>query len=92
MPYAGTVRIRWQIKSGQIATTATITVSGSIATCSDGALQRSYKTGSCDLFVVAGDLIRVSVKSDTNGLAYMRKVRVYYNVVNSPGTGSVLND
>jgi hypothetical protein len=97
VPYAGTVRVRWQIKSGHKFAAAHIAVAGSIAKCSGSTLSLTYDGDSCLLFVVAGDLVQVTVHGEDLGngefaLGYMRNVRLYYNVVNSPGTGSVLND
>ena len=97
VPYAGTVRVRWQIKSGHIGAFANLKVAGSIASCSSGTLSQTYQGGSCTLFVVAGDLVRAFVAGEDLGggnfsLAFMRNVRLYYNVVNSQGTGTVLND
>jgi hypothetical protein len=92
VPYAGTVRVRWQIKATQTGAFANLKVEGQIASCSDSTLSKTYVGGTCVLYVVAGDMIRVSVSGESATLAYMRNVRVYYNVVNAPGTGTVLND
>jgi hypothetical protein len=92
VPYSGTVRVRWKIKATQTGAFANLKVEGQIASCSDSTLSKTYEGGTCLLYVVAGDMIRVFVSGEGATLAYMRDVRIYYNVVNAPGTGTVLND
>jgi hypothetical protein len=98
VPYAGMVRVKWEIKSGKSSRFANASVVGQIGTCSSSTLMLTYQAGSCELRVVAGDLIDVFVKGEPgqNGtnysLAFIRNVRVFYSIVDSQGAGAVLND
>lgn len=98
VPFPGTVRVKWQIKSDGSGQPANLSVSTQIGTCSDSHSGANYKTGACDIRVVAGDIVEVSARGTQNfttfvfSTAFMRNVRVFYNVVDSTGAGQVLND
>src|SRR6185437_12273291 len=95
VPFAGIVRIKWQIKSDGSGQPANITAGSQLGTCSDSHPGANYKIGTCDLRVVAGDIIEVSARGTQNFMtfifstAFMRNVRIFYNVVDSTGAGQV---
>jgi hypothetical protein len=97
VPYAGVVRVRWQLKSDGTGI-ATATVLGTIDTCSSTNGTTAYQLGICDLRVVAGDRVLVSARGTMDpftfvtSTAFIRRVRITFNVVDATGVGATLVD
>jgi len=104
VPYAGVVRVRYQYKSdGSGPQTVSLGITSAIDfnnTCGTSTSATTFQSGTCDLKVVAGDRVRLQAQGqmtffpDPPGQSTptVRNVRLFWNVVNSPGTGSVLQD
>ena len=99
VPYAGKIRVRWQIKSGDSGKQASLVVTSRIENCTDNTTLTTYKAGQCDIRVAAGDLVQfvLSGTPDINppfitSTAFVRNARVYYNVVDATGLGAVKTD
>ena len=98
VPFRGVVRVRWQMKSDGSGQLATANIVSSIDSCTSGTVAPTYQPGACNLRVVAGDLIEVSASGTMHPTtfifsdAFIRNVRVFYNVVNNPATGVTLAD
>src|SRR3954471_21277457 len=60
LPYPGQVRIRWQVKSDGSGNPATVTAGGQLGACSSSNSTAAYRTGVCELRVVAGDILQVT--------------------------------
>ena len=89
VPFAGVVRVRWQLKSdgsGHKATTTIYSATG-FDHCFASTTATTYQQRVCNLHVVRGGDIVASLFSGR-----IRNVRVYYDVVDHPGTGKVLLD
>lgn len=95
VPFAGIVRVRWQVKSDGSGGKVDANISSSIDNCTSSTTAATYQQGQCNLRVVAGDLIDVTASSFlgmSGATAFINNVRVFYNVVNNPGTGITLAD
>ena len=98
VPYAGIVRVWWQIKSNESGKVATVSAAGQIGNCTDSSTAQIFVTQSCDLRVVAGDRILVTASGQVdlvtfiNSSVSLRNVRLKWNVVNATGAGAVLLD
>ena len=78
---------------------ATAEVTSSIGSCSSVNNTATYQLGVCDLRVVAGDRIVVVGRgffqispTPAQSTAFIKNVRIYYNVVDATGTGVTLAD
>jgi hypothetical protein len=95
VPFAGQVRIRWQFKSDGSGATARSGAGGMGHSCQPSTTAATYQQGVCDARVMAGDRLSVgasSLASYRGHVAYVRNVRIYYNVVDNLGTGTTLVD
>lgn len=99
VPYAGTVRASWQLRSNESGKTATVSVTSLIDGCSNNSSAQTFVAQSCDLRVVAGDRVIVTASGQmdistpgVNSSVSIKGVRLRWNVKNSAGTGTVLTD
>jgi len=98
VPFAGIVRVKWQLKSDGSGQPANIRVVTGIDICSASHPGPNYKAGTCDIRVVAGDIVHVQGSGTPTGVlgmystAFIRNVRLYYNVVDATGLGQTLVD
>ena len=104
VPYAGVVRLRYQFKSdGGGPQTVSVTVTTAIdfnnSSCNASTSATTFQSKACDVKVVAGDRLRVNAAGlmDFNppfaqSSVFLRNVRLFWNVVDSTGTGAVLLD
>jgi hypothetical protein len=106
VPFNGVVRVKWKIKTDASGQPASIGVTSAVETCIAGTnlstTSQTYVEGSCDLRVVAGDIVYVTVKGSqpfpANPLdpplppttGFMQDVRLFYDVKNGNGLGKVL--
>jgi hypothetical protein len=97
VPYAGMVRVKWELKSDGTHT-AFASVGSQIDTCpiSENTLA-TFQSFSCDLRVVVGDIVQISaggqnIAPDTFSTAVTRRARVFFKVVNASGKGITLPD
>ena len=91
VPFAGTVRVRWQSKSDGSAPVLVLVESalGSVTPpdiCGFYTESTTYQWQACTLRVLEGDVIEVRAGAASGTLISLRNVRVYYDVVNNPGT------
>jgi hypothetical protein len=103
VPYAGVVRMRYQFKSDGLGP-QTVTVSPTTSidfnnSCGTTTSATTFQNGTCDLKVVAGDRVRFQAQGQMaifpatgQSTPTVRNVRLFWNVVDSAGTGSVLQD
>jgi hypothetical protein len=95
VPFAGEIRIRWEFKSDGSGATATSEAGGLAHSCEPSTTAASYQRAICNARVMAGERLFVevgSLASYRGHIAYIRNVRIYYNVVDNPGTGATLVD
>ena len=95
VPFAGEVRITWQFKSDGSGATARSGAGGVGHSCQPSTTAATYQQAVCDARVMAGDRLSIgasSLASYRGHIAYIRNVRIYYNVVDNPGTGATLVD
>ena len=94
VPYTGTVRVKWQSKSSDAAAAVTISVTSRLESCNAPTTSTAYQTDQCDIRVSAGDLLMIMAAANftTPSTAFVRNVRVFYDVVDFDGLGAVLQD
>jgi hypothetical protein len=94
VPYAGTVRVKWQSKTSDAAKEVTISVTSNVESCLVPTTSSAYQTDQCDIRVSAGDLVLVMAAANFSApsTAFVRNVRVFYDVVDFDGLGAVLKD
>jgi hypothetical protein len=95
VPFAGEIRIRWEFKSDGSGATARSEAGGLAYSCEPSTTAATYQRGLCNARVMAGERLLVgvgSLASYRGHIAYIRNVRIYYNVVDNPGTGATLVD
>ncbi|HET7681394.1 MAG TPA: hypothetical protein VFK79_14825 [Xanthobacteraceae bacterium] len=95
VPYAGVVRVTWQFRSDGTHT-ATAAITSNIHRCDASTMLATFQAKTCDLRVVAGDLVQAQAIGEFVNpgfsTAHIRQVRVYYNVVNATGVGKTLKN
>jgi hypothetical protein len=94
VPYAGVVRVELQLKSDG-TNYAQVDITSQIANCNKFTQSTSYQTFTCNLRVVAGDRVQAQVFGQSLGggsysEASIRRMRLFYNVVNSSGVSKIL--
>jgi hypothetical protein len=68
-------------------------VASRVENCNVPTNSTTYQTDLCDIRVSAGDLLLVMASAQNMGTtAFVRNVRVFYNIVNFDGLGAVLQD
>ena len=105
VPYAGVIRLRYQFKSdGNGPQTVSVSVAtaaeNSVPDCSASTTATTFQTKVCDLRVVAGDRVTVFGSGMLNidpfdpgqSTVFLRNVRLFWNIIDSTGTGTVLLD
>jgi hypothetical protein len=92
VPYAGAVRLTFQLKSSNAAQDATAIVSSQIdSRCIKKTKLLAYVNFTCTIRVVAGDIVEVRVQgSFSPSTGFVKNARVFYNVVDSSGLGKTL--
>jgi hypothetical protein len=99
VPYAGVVRVKWQLKSDG-SHDAFAFVESQIDSCPvSSTTLATFETFSCKPRVVAGDLIEVTVRGEQVNIdpvafstGSVRRVQLFFDVVNSSGQGKTLAD
>jgi hypothetical protein len=99
VPYAGVVRVKWQLKSDG-SHDAFAFVESQIDSCPvSSTTLATFETFSCKLRVVAGDLIEVTVRGEQVNIdpvafstGSVRRGQLFFDVVNSSGQGKTLAD
>ena len=85
-PYSGTVRVRWEARSGDGTTVFTAAAASQLAFCDKDILSKTFVSKACDIRVAAGMPLYVFASPDVNtNTASLRNVQVYYKVVDSDG-------
>ena len=93
VPYTGTVRVKWQSRTSDATSAATVFVSSRVATCIVPTNSLAFQGDQCDIRVSAGDLVTVGASAQNMGTtAFIRLVRVHYDVVDFNGLGAVLQN
>ena len=85
VPYAGRVRVRWQLKTDGSAP-ANVIAQSVMEHCAATTYSTTYEQGSCHLRVLEGDYIEVRSYAAAGTRVSVRNVRLYYDVVDNPGT------
>jgi hypothetical protein len=95
VPYAGVVRVRWQLTGdGRALVSAEIT--STIDRCVSTNVTATYQQNTCDLRVLAGDLVQVSAggSSPPDGsaisIACIKNVRIFFDAIDASGLGETL--
>ncbi len=83
VPFAGKVRVRWQLKTDGSAP-ANLLAQSVMEHCAATTYSTTYQPGSCLLRVLEGDYIEVRSYAAAGTLVSFRNVRVYYDVVDNP--------
>lgn len=96
VPYAGVVRVELQLKSDG-SHLATARVTSLVAGCDRSAKAATYKDFACNLRVAAGDRVKVQAEGESLGggsfsTAFIKNVRVFYDVVDSTGQSKILEE
>ncbi len=86
-PYSGTVRIKWEVRSGDGTTPVFSNVEVvHVSACSRPSSSGAFVQKFCNLRVAGGVPITLTAVPDENtNVASVRNVRLYYRVVNSRG-------
>ena len=94
VPYTGTVRVKWQSKTSNAAASITISVTSNLASCNAPTTSTVYQNDQCDIRVSAGGslIIMAAANFFAPSTAFVRNVRVFYDVVDFDGLGAVLQD
>ena len=91
-PYSGTVRVRWQVRSGDGTMVFSAAGADRLGFCTNDTLSMTFVSKVCDIRVAAGMPLFVYASPDTNtNTTSLRNVRVYYKVVDSEGKMIVFN-
>jgi hypothetical protein len=97
VPYAGTVRVRWQLNSdGSSGAQAIATIQSSINSCGSATTDTAFQAATCVLRVAKGDSVKIFVEGTFNGVTFtnstacIRNVRIHYDVINALGKGRVI--
>jgi len=90
VPFAGTVRVRWQFKTDGSGAEGYLTIHSEVDSCMASTRQATYQSGICDLRVVRGGPISVSAYGGP--VVSIRNVRIFYDVVDHAGVGITLLD
>ena len=85
VPFAGTVRVKWQVKTDGSAP-ANVMVQSVMEHCAANTYSTTYEVGVCHLRVLEGDYIEVRSYGAADTLVSIKNVRVYYDVLDNPGT------
>ncbi len=92
-PYSGTVRVRWEVRSGDGTLVFTQAAVDHLAFCSKTTINTTFTSKGCDIRVAAGMPLYVFASPDSaTNSASLRNVRVYYKVTDSDGKMIVYND
>ncbi len=101
-PYAGTVRVTWQIRTSNAASYARVEVGNIGDLCVDPAggdegtfvtRSTSYIDGTCDLHIVAGDRIEIHLTTQQNGVpVFIRNFCLHFDIANVSADGIALQD
>ncbi len=92
------VRVKWQSKSDGSGDVASVVARSLMGSCASNTTAATYQITTCDLRVMASEVITVSaggVYDSMTGLtsvATMRYVRIGFDIVDSTGIGAVLAD
>jgi hypothetical protein len=99
VPYGGTVRVKWFLRSNETGKSVSVTIRSSIHECVDSTTSETYESQNCDLRVSAGDRVQASAigafdigNPTMRSSVTLRNVRLHWNVVDSTGTGAVIAD
>jgi hypothetical protein len=90
VPFAGTVRVRWQFKSDGSGSMAYLSIHSEVDSCFASTARSIYQAGMCDLRVMRGGPISVSAYGGP--VVSIRNVRIFYDVVDHTGVGITLLD
>jgi hypothetical protein len=86
VPYSGTVRVTWEMRSKDGALATSIAFTEGLDLCSKSTTSTDYVTQSCDIRVAAGYPINIYAYTGEAGSAvYLRRVSLSYAVVNFDG-------
>ena len=96
VPYAGVVRMKFELKSDGTHT-ATAFVESQIDSCPlSQTTLATFQSFTCDLRVVVGDVVQISVGGEQDGATFstgvVRRARMFFNVINASGSGTTLPD
>jgi hypothetical protein len=95
VPYAGKIRVKLQVRTETPGRTAHGYVISQIDFCTSTTTLGTFESFTCDLRVVEGDLVKVVVDgelSPTTSFGTVRRVRVFYDVIDAAGRARVLLD
>jgi len=95
VPYAGRIRVKLQVKSESAGHTAHGYVISQVDLCTSTTTSGTFESFTCDVRVVEGDLVKVVVDGElvpATSFGTVRRVHVFYDVVNASGLGKVLLD
>ena len=92
-PYSGTVRVRWEARSGDGTVVFAQAWVNNLDVCYKTTTSKTFAPLGCDVRVAAGMPLIVSGLPDAgNNTVSLRNVRVYYKVTDSDGKMTVYND
>ena len=93
VPYAGRIRVTLQLKSDGSHEGSAHAFS-EIDFCTVTTMLATFETFTCQVRVLEGDLVKVAVAGQVSPLTFatIRRVRVFYDVVDASGLGKVLMD
>jgi hypothetical protein len=92
IPYAGVVRVSLELKSSNLGAPVNARVTSQIDNhCVASTMSTTYATFTCNVRVVAGDMVEVRVESVIPAFfGFVKNVRMYYNILDSAGVGKTL--
>jgi hypothetical protein len=95
--YSGKVRLKWMFKSDGSGDAAFADARSLIDVCSASTTSASYRPHTCELRVVAGDIIKVTLQGtekdgQTSSTAFIRKVRLHFDLIDALGAADVMLD
>ncbi len=85
-PYSGTVRVQWEVRSGDGTLVSGGAVVDHLSRCQKDTMSTTFTSKGCNIRVAAGMPLYIFASPDSvSNTASLRNVRVFYRVVDSDG-------